>query len=169
VPEWLSDLAKRIAGRDSNLRTLLPQSLSLAARRRVAGLRVAGVKLAPDGRENRWRLMTSPQITERAEVGAHIGARHGVAIAFPLLDRRVVEFLLSLPSELFLRGGFRRRTFCRKLCAGGTKSTVRSRAACSILPIARMSSLRGSTALQETIAFAAIGCVCGDRGQFFPE
>jgi asparagine synthase (glutamine-hydrolysing) len=111
VPEQLTDLAKRIARRDSNLRTLLPQSLSSAARRRVAALRAAGVKLAPDGRENRWRLMTSPYITERAEVWAHIGARHGLAFAFPLLDRRVVEFSLSLPSELFLRGGFRRRAF----------------------------------------------------------
>jgi asparagine synthase (glutamine-hydrolysing) len=111
VPEQLTDLTKRIVGRDSNLRTLLPQSLSPGARRRVAALRAAGVKLAPDGRENRWRLMTSPYITERAEVWAHIGARYGLAFAFPLLDRRVVEFSLSLPSELFLHGGFRRRAF----------------------------------------------------------
>ena len=67
--------------------------------------------MAPDGRENRWRLMTSPHIAERAEVWAQTGARHGLAFAFPLLDRRVVEFSLSLPSELFLRGGFRRRPF----------------------------------------------------------
>jgi asparagine synthase (glutamine-hydrolysing) len=67
--------------------------------------------MVPDGRENRWRLMTSPHIAERAEVWAQIGARYGVAFAFPLLDRRVVEFSLSLPSDLFLRGGFRRRIF----------------------------------------------------------
>jgi asparagine synthase (glutamine-hydrolysing) len=67
--------------------------------------------MAPDGRENRWRLMTSPHIAERAEVWAQTGARHGLAFAFPLLDRRVVEFALSLPSEMFLRGGFRRRPF----------------------------------------------------------
>jgi asparagine synthase (glutamine-hydrolysing) len=67
--------------------------------------------MAPDGRENRWRLMTNPHIAERAEVWAQTGARHGLAFAFPLLDRRVVEFSLSLPSEFFLRGGFRRRPF----------------------------------------------------------
>jgi asparagine synthase (glutamine-hydrolysing) len=47
----------------------------------------------------------------RAEVWAQIGARYGLAFGFPLLDRRVVEYALSLPSELFLRGGFRRRAF----------------------------------------------------------
>jgi asparagine synthase (glutamine-hydrolysing) len=67
--------------------------------------------MAPDGRENRWRLMTSPHIAMRAEVWAQTGARYGVAFAFPLLDRRVVEFSLSLSSDLFLRGGFRRRPF----------------------------------------------------------
>jgi asparagine synthase (glutamine-hydrolysing) len=67
--------------------------------------------MTPDGRENRWRLMTSPHVVERAEVWAQTGARHGLAFAFPLLDRRVVEFSLSLPSELFLRDGFRRRPF----------------------------------------------------------
>jgi asparagine synthase (glutamine-hydrolysing) len=55
--------------------------------------------------------MTSPHIAESAEVWALTGARYGLAFAFPLLDRRVVELSLSLPSELFLRGGFRRRPF----------------------------------------------------------
>jgi asparagine synthase (glutamine-hydrolysing) len=67
--------------------------------------------MTPNGRENRWRLMTHPRIAERAEEWAQTGARHGLAFAFPLLDRRVVEFSLSLPSELFLRDGFRRRPF----------------------------------------------------------
>ncbi|HTJ02200.1 MAG TPA: asparagine synthase-related protein, partial [Methylovirgula sp.] len=39
------------------------------------------------------------------------GASHGLAFAFPLLDRRVVEFALSLPSELFVRDGYDRRPF----------------------------------------------------------
>jgi asparagine synthase (glutamine-hydrolysing) len=69
------------------------------------------LSMAPDGRENRWRLMTSPHVTERVEVWAQTGARHGLAFAFPLLDRRLVEFSLSLPSAFFLRDGFRRRPF----------------------------------------------------------
>ena len=67
--------------------------------------------MAPDGRENRWRLITSPHIAERAEIWAQTGARHGLAFTFPLLDRRVVEFSLSLPSDMYLNDGYRRRPF----------------------------------------------------------
>lgn len=113
MPASAIDFAKRIVGRDSrsSLSDLFPLSLSAAARRRLAASGAEGLSMAPDGRENRWRLMTSPHIAERAEVWAQTGARHGLAFAFPLLDRRVVEFALSLPSELFLRDGFRRRPF----------------------------------------------------------
>jgi asparagine synthase (glutamine-hydrolysing) len=106
-PEGVINFVKWIIGRDADFQTLLRQSLSSSARRCLA----ASSGMAPDGRENRWRLMTSPHIAESTEVWAQTGARYGVAFAFPLLDRRVVEFSLSLPSELFLRGGFRRRLF----------------------------------------------------------
>ena len=110
-PEGVINFVKRMIGRDADVQTLFRQSPSASARRRPAASRAEGLRMAPDGRENRWRLMTSPHIAERAEVWALTGARHGLAFAFPLLDRRVVEFSLSLPSELFLRGGFRRRPF----------------------------------------------------------
>jgi asparagine synthase (glutamine-hydrolysing) len=110
-PKGVINFVKRIIGRDADLQTLLRQSLSTSARGRLATSRAEALSMAPDGRENRWRLMTSPHIAERAEVWAQTGARHGLAFAFPLLDRRVVEFALSLPSEMFLRGGFRRRPF----------------------------------------------------------
>jgi asparagine synthase (glutamine-hydrolysing) len=110
-PEGLINFIKRIVGRDPDLQTLFHQSLSVSARRSLAASRPKGHNMLPDGRENRWRLMTSPHIAERAEVWAQVGARYGVAFTFPLLDRRVVEFSLSLPSDLFLRGGFRRRIF----------------------------------------------------------
>lgn len=64
-----------------------------------------------DGRENRWRLIHGRHIARRTEIWAEIGARHGLAYTFPLLDRRVVEFALSLPSDYFFSGGFRRRPF----------------------------------------------------------
>jgi asparagine synthase (glutamine-hydrolysing) len=110
-PEGMIDFVKRMMGRDVDPRALFYQLLSASARRRLVASEPAYLRMAPDGRENRWRLITSPHITERAEVWAQTGARHGIAFAFPLLDRRVVEFALSLPSELFLRGGFRRRPF----------------------------------------------------------
>jgi asparagine synthase (glutamine-hydrolysing) len=111
LPDSLIAFAKRIVGKSANLSTEFPRSLSVEARRRLAASGGEGLSMAPDGRENRWRLMASPHIAERAEVWAQTGARHGLAFAFPLLDRRVVEFSLSLPSELFLRDGFRRRPF----------------------------------------------------------
>jgi len=110
-PDAVIDLANRIAGKEPSLANLLRRSLSADARRRLSASRAAEPSTAPDARENRWRLMTSPHIAEGAEAWAQTGARHGLAYAFPLLDRRVVEFSLSLPSELFLREGFRRRPF----------------------------------------------------------
>jgi asparagine synthase (glutamine-hydrolysing) len=111
LPEPIRVLVRRITGKAPDLQTLLPQSLTAAARRRLTAFGNQRLSTAPDGRENRWRLITSPHIAERAEIWAQCGARHGLAFAFPLLDRRVVEFSLSLPSELFLRDGFRRRPF----------------------------------------------------------
>ncbi|MGB6492918.1 MAG: asparagine synthase-related protein, partial [Methylocella sp.] len=105
LPEPAIRLARAITGRKPNLQTLIGRILSGAARRRLAESGGQELSMAPDGRENRWRLMTSPHITERVEVWAQTGARHGLAFAFPLLDRRVVEFSLSLPSALFLRDG----------------------------------------------------------------
>lgn len=112
LPNPVRALARRIAGRTQNdLRTLSRRTLSAAVRHRLAASRAKGLTMAADGRENRWRSMANPLIATRTEVWAQIGAGHGVAFAFPLLDRRVVEFALSLPTELFLRGGFRRRPF----------------------------------------------------------
>jgi asparagine synthase (glutamine-hydrolysing) len=110
-PEGIVNFFKQIIGREPALQTLARQSLSASARLSLSASRAMELRLVPNGCENRWRLMTSFHIAERAEIWAQTGARYGLAFAFPLLDRRVVEFSLSLPSELFLRGGFRRRLF----------------------------------------------------------
>ena len=120
------ELAKWLAGKNANVSTELPRSLSVESRRRLANSATQALKMAPDGCENRWRLMTSPHIAERTEVWAESGARHGLAFAFPLLDRRVVEYALSLPSAIFLRGGFRRRLF-RDAMTGVLPERVRLR------------------------------------------
>ncbi len=111
LPQSLIDIVQRAAGRKPRFRALLRRSLSAAARRCLVDTPAAPSNAAPDGRENRWRLTTSPHIAERTEVWAQTGARHGMAFAFPLLDRRVIEFALSLPSELFVRDGYGRRPF----------------------------------------------------------
>ena len=111
VPGEAKSLAKRLSGKGQNMQSLIVRSLSHELNALLAKTRDGGLSMVPDGRENRWRLITSPHIAERAEVWAQIGARHGLAFAFPLLDRRVVEFSLSLPSDMFLNNGFRRRPF----------------------------------------------------------
>jgi asparagine synthase (glutamine-hydrolysing) len=67
--------------------------------------------LQPDARRIRFNLLTRPGLLRRIEQWSLLGARYGMSTAFPLLDRRVVEFALSLPSELFLREGWPRRVF----------------------------------------------------------
>jgi asparagine synthase (glutamine-hydrolysing) len=104
-------LAKRLLGDPGSRAAIRPRLLSADMHRKVADSGDQALAMAPDGRENRWRLMTHAHIAERTEVWAQIGARHGLAFAFPLLDRRVVELALSLPSELCVRDGFRRRPF----------------------------------------------------------
>lgn len=36
------------------------------------------------------------------------GARHGITYTYPLLDRRIVEFALGLPPEMFMKNGWKR-------------------------------------------------------------
>lgn len=71
-----------------------------------------GISIGADAVENRWQLLgAQPHLSRRTESWALMGARHGVAFAFPLLDRRVVELAWSLPSTLFCRGGWKRRLY----------------------------------------------------------
>jgi asparagine synthase (glutamine-hydrolysing) len=111
LPRASITLAKRLFGDSGGGAATRPRLLSADMHRKLADSGDRALALAPDGRENRWRLMTHAHIAERTEVWAQIGARHGLAFAFPLLDRGVVELALSLPSELCVRDGFRRRPF----------------------------------------------------------
>jgi asparagine synthase (glutamine-hydrolysing) len=47
-------------------------------------------------------------LAERMEAWAAHGASHGITYAYPLLDRRLLEFLAGLPPEQFLRDKWRR-------------------------------------------------------------
>ena len=53
-------------------------------------------------------LIETGSLTVRLEDWAITGQRKGIQYAYPLLDRRVMEFALSLPGHLFLRKGSRR-------------------------------------------------------------
>jgi len=110
VPTSLGKLAHAARGR-TNVKELFRQSLTPTARRALSSANASKAAAAPGSIEERRRLATAPYLTERLEHWAQIGARHGLAYAFPLLDRRVVEFALSLPAEFFIREGIPRRPF----------------------------------------------------------
>jgi asparagine synthase (glutamine-hydrolysing) len=78
----------------------------------------------PDSRVNRCRSLASRHIPDVVLHLADTGARHGVAYAFPLLDRRVVEFALALPVHLQQRGVVSRNLF-RIAMAGVLPDDVR--------------------------------------------
>ncbi|WP_162248242.1 MULTISPECIES: asparagine synthase-related protein [unclassified Sphingomonas] len=85
-----------------------------------------GPSLYADARKNRANLIGSPHIAQRCENWAALGAQHGVAFAFPMLDRRLVEYTLSLPGGVFLRDGWKRRVF-RDAMRGILPDLVRER------------------------------------------
>jgi asparagine synthase (glutamine-hydrolysing) len=124
APDKLAQIAHRLRGKKPGSERLLLDTLVPDARPGPDD--GSSLFMVGDGRENRWRLIHGPHIAHRAEVWAQIGARHGLAYAFPLLDRRVVEFALSLPSAFFLSGGFRRRPF-RDAMQGVLPEKVRRR------------------------------------------
>jgi asparagine synthase (glutamine-hydrolysing) len=62
----------------------------------------------------------------RANQWAILGARRGIAVSYPLADRRVLEFCLSLPFERILDSGFSRQPF-RNAMRGVLPEQVRLR------------------------------------------
>jgi asparagine synthase (glutamine-hydrolysing) len=64
-----------------------------------------------DARRNRLTMLGGNHIPQGCEIMARMGARHGVAYAFPLLDRRVIEYSMSLPSSYFVKDGIGRAIF----------------------------------------------------------
>lgn len=105
--------------------------------------RIALSLLAPELAEHvRRTLVADPEWTNRAEdriemladgflAGRHnawsaLAARHGMAVSYPLIDRRIVDFCLALPIERFLEDGFSRQPF-RRAMAGVLPESIRWR------------------------------------------
>jgi asparagine synthase (glutamine-hydrolysing) len=63
----------------------------------------------PFASANQLALIRGDHIPWRVTNWATAGAHYGVAFAFPMLDRRVVDFALSLSAQWHLRDGFKRR------------------------------------------------------------
>ncbi len=56
-------------------------------------------------------LFNQGHIVNRIESFASCGSRYGVEYVYPLLDRRIVEFALGIPQELYVREGKSRYLF----------------------------------------------------------
>lgn len=81
--------------------------------------RVARRRMPPVLQQNspaeRVLALAEHHIPSRCTYYAIAAARHGVAVSFPLLDRRVVDFMLSLPVSMFLADGQSRQPFRRAM------------------------------------------------------
>jgi asparagine synthase (glutamine-hydrolysing) len=82
-----------------------------ALRERLVAEDDHSLRPGPSVRRNQLRLLSSTHLAQRTINWALTGAHYGLAFAFPLLDRRVVEFALSLPPSWHLRDGWKRRPF----------------------------------------------------------
>ncbi len=104
---------------------LLPGAVLKEIRRRRGKSRMGGIdsllaerpvelgkpiRMGRNAVESRWQLLAEQtHLMRRMEQWALIGARHGIAFTFPMLDRRVLELAWSLPGTHFIRGGWKRR------------------------------------------------------------
>jgi len=65
----------------------------------------------PGVRNMQLSLLWNGHLAHRIEAWASHGADVGIRYEYPLLDRRVIEFALSVPPHLFLRDGWKRWLF----------------------------------------------------------
>jgi asparagine synthase (glutamine-hydrolysing) len=109
LPESVQTIVRRLRGKTpDSAPKLITQLLRHEA---MGGVSPPIPPMRPNAVANHLSLLIGPVLTRRPEHWALTGARTGIAAAFPLLDRRVIEFALSLPSALFLRGGILRRLY----------------------------------------------------------
>lgn len=135
LPQGLRFGLKRLLKRDGRIAS----SLESLLQPEFAGQEREMSTIGPHAAHNRWRMLSSPHLPRRAEQWALMGARHGLAVGFPMLDRRVVELAVALPSAVFQRGGWRRRVF-RDAMAGVLPDEIRWRPG-KITPLEEIASM----------------------------
>lgn len=110
VPNFLR---RRQAGamdpRKGSVRYLAPSIRDRVAKRRMKTV------LSRNDPAERVRVFADHHIPSRCTYYAFAAARHGLAVSFPLLDRRIVDFILSLPIQMFLADGQSRQPFRRAM------------------------------------------------------
>src|SRR5262249_43856515 len=61
--------------------------------------------------EGRIEMLEAGNLADRGWTWSIIGARHGLAYTYPLADRRIIDFIVSLPIDRLVDGGFSRQPF----------------------------------------------------------
>lgn len=61
-----------------------------------------------NARAARRKRLTDGVLATSAEAGVEMSARHGVALAYPYLDKDLIEYTLRLPEDVYVRDGTRR-------------------------------------------------------------
>ena len=70
-----------------------------------------GPALRTNSPQDRVQAFADHYLPPRCTIYAIMAAHHGVAVSFPMLDRRVVDFMLSLPTRMLVRDGYARQPF----------------------------------------------------------
>jgi asparagine synthase (glutamine-hydrolysing) len=107
APQALKTLRRRLAGRPpptgpDRIRFLTPDL-------RAQLMANTALPTARHTAEERIALLTDSYVVGRNVRWAAIGARHGIAFTFPMLDRRVIDFMLGLPLERLVGDGYTRQ------------------------------------------------------------
>jgi asparagine synthase (glutamine-hydrolysing) len=66
------------------------------------------IRERPGLRKRQIELLRSGHLQYRMESWAAHGADFGLAYEYPLLDRRIIEFALSIPDHLYFKHGWKR-------------------------------------------------------------
>jgi asparagine synthase (glutamine-hydrolysing) len=111
LPDGLRVLSERALGRANPAPRIAELAAELLRPEQLADRCLTPPVRHGQARQIRLSLLSGHGLTRRAEHWAILAARHGMSVSFPMLDRRLVEFALSLPSTLFVREGWSRRVF----------------------------------------------------------
>jgi asparagine synthase (glutamine-hydrolysing) len=96
----------------------LPALLQTDVAQRLSQVHTAPERLLRSrvgGREMQLALLAHGHLTERIDTWTAAGLSQGVEYRYPFLDRRVVEFCLGLPPEMYFNHGWKRYLFRRAM------------------------------------------------------
>lgn len=78
-------------------------------------------------REYQLGILNNYYLSERTECWAITGYKNGIEYRYPLLDRRIIEYMLKVPSKLLVKDGKYTRIILREISKGLLPESVRWR------------------------------------------